>query len=354
MADNIKFLSGNKLSLPDAVINGQVYFAITDEENRQGQILFDKNNKRFSMSDTSVAAAYGTCETRHFNSEKVIILSSESDNINFRAGSILFVKSSEQNSAAFPMFSIYKSDAITAVLTSVFVFYQGSQVISANAEKAGEKDFLLAYVYDGQFFHYMGGYGDESKGQYQNYTKKTCFIDNETIPAYNLVGVNRDGKLVSANKTAFLAGGPLYITISQLKANTKEVTFSLFERGSNLLLLNNENEINGTAYSPIYLKGRINGDYFEPDIAEPFVCQLSSTTNNNYIYLGEINNYLSNNNNYTYINFSFNHQIYTSYDGKKQLYGAVPEHLAHSLTIGDYVYNGSADIIIPVYNGETV
>lgn len=244
----VKFLSGYDENLPELIVNGQVYFVVSDDGT--GKILFDRENKRYVMSETNMR------------------------------GKINLVKQ----------------------------YYQ---------------------------------------------------IGLEDIYSNELVAMDKDGLIVPAARIPFLVNGPLFISAANHTAKEIGAEVGFYNQHTNILLKDRDMEINGPAYKPLYLKGKVFDGLFKPS-SEPFTYTLPKKEDGYcYIYLGEINAFKSKENNYSYINFNINHPIYHFRGDEIRIYSpdtyaAIADKLAHTLTIGEYKFDGSEDVEVPVYNGETI
>lgn len=245
----VKFLSGFEENLPELIVNGQVYFVVSDDGT--GKILFDKDNKRYIMTET-------------------------------------------KNSGALQL------------------------------------------------------------------TKKYFQIGEEDIFANNLVGLDKNGLIVPAASTSFLVNSPLFISASSHQAKEVGDEVGFYDKHYNVMLKNKDVELNGPTYRPLYLKGRIYDGLFSPSKTAPFVYSLPKKEDGYcYIYIGEINAFTSMQGNFTYINFNVNHPIYHFKGDEIQLYtpdshATIADKLSHTLTIGEYKFDGSEDVEVPVYYGETL
>lgn len=355
MADNIRFLSGNEQSLPTTVVNGQVYFAITDKDMAKGKILFDKDNIRYTMAGASTISGFGICSTPSNEAQKIIVLTDDSRDWEPQAGSILNVFFENTNTSMNPTFQITKTfnETTTTVIKDAQIVYKSASLSDSNLMKAGAGGYILSYIFYNDKFQYLSGYGDESLGRFENQSSRDFIVGQLKIYAHNLVGLNESGLFVPANREKFLIGAPLYVTETALNADDVNSNQKLHERGTYILLHDDMVELDAPcSQAPVYLKGIVNGIYFMPDFIEPFVYSLpEEDTKNQYLYIGEICAFLSEANKFTYINLNFSHPIYQVKNGEKELYGT---SLNHSLTIGEQSFDGSKDVTVPIYDGEII
>lgn len=352
MALDVKFYKGKKANLSSqSISSGSVYFVTSDENNQQGELYFDNGTKRYQIGGSSSSAkattAQAICTSGSSVSSKVLIL--QNDTWAAENGSILLVQFSETNIASTPSFTVISSDSSTKILSSIPVFYSKSQILVDNLEKAGSKDFILQYMYDGKYFHYVAGLGDESKGRYYDINIKDYQIGNYDIAAYSLVGQDMTGRLISVENDEFMINGPLYISEAKHSANEVGSKSNFYSRHYNIKINYNGAEIQGTAYEPLYLVGTISKGLFS---ATGYTSNLpTSNSDKCYMLIGEFTTSVTFNGNHSYINLDNQHPIFIFKNDEIELYGP-PVKLEHSLTIGTKVFNGSEDVTIPIYQGE--
>lgn len=352
MALDVKFYKGKKSNLSSQNISsGSLYFVISDENKQQGEIYFDNGTKRYQMgaglSGAKTKTAQAICASGSSVSSKVLVL--QDDTWVAENGSTLLVQFSETNIASTPSFTIVSSDSSTNILSSIPVFYSKSQILVDNLEKAGSKDFILQYMFDGKYFHYVAGLGDESKGRYYDINIKDYLVGDYDISAYSLVGQDMAGRLISVEEGPFMINGPLYISETAHSANESGKNSNFYSRHYNIQIKYNGAEIQGSAYDPLYLVGTIANGVFN---ATGYTSILpTGNTDKCYMLIGEFTTSVTFNGNHSYINLDNQHPIFVFKNDEIELY-APPAKLEHSLTIGTEIFNGTKDVVIPIYQGE--
>lgn len=174
---------------------------------------------------------------------------------------------------------------------------------------------------------WMDGDYDSDSGLYKSYSVKAFKTGASDISAYNLIGVNKDGLLVSALTTPFLVDGPLYIRTSSLTKNKEYSWANLWERTNSITIKNGSTNLSLTTYKPLYLKGEIDNGLFT---AIEYTQILPTTEDGKaYLYIGEAVSSTS-------ISFSFIHPIYIYKGGTIQTYSGYST-LSSRATLADTV-----------------
>lgn len=190
-------------------------------------------------------------------------------------------------------------------------------------------------------------------------TKQFYQIGQDDIYESDLVALDKDGLIVPAASASFLVNSPLFISASDHSAKEIGDEVGFYNQHHNILIKNKGVEINGIPYKPFYLKGKIFDGLFKPS-SDPYTFSLPKKEDGYcYIYIGEINAYRSMAGNNSFMNFSTNHPIYQFKGDEIQLYApdshvSIADKLSHTLTIGEYKFDGSEDVEVPVYYGETL
>lgn len=345
MAPNVKFFKGDAANLPSQQItSGQVYFVISDE---QGSIYFDNGNKRYQMSG-GVTSGYATCSSSSLADVKIITLSN--NNWIPSAGSSLFIKFTDTNKATGPVFTVQTLDG-NVLLQNIPVFYQNKQILLQDLDRAGSQEYVLEFVYDGDKFNYISGFGDESKGRYYDINHKDYKIGDSAISAHNLIGQNMSGDLVPIALSSFMIGTPIYISDQSFDVGVTGNKANLYNRHYNILINHLNQEFNGEPYSQLYLKGTVSHGVFTPD-TNPFAFSLPTEKSDFcYLYIGDFSTSVTFAGNHSYISLNSEHPIYTCRNGRIEMY-CPPVELEHSLTIGEHVFDGTRDVVVPIYKGD--
>lgn len=349
MAD-VRFLTGKAASLPSSRTPGQIYFTVS--EDKEGQIIFDTlQGDRVVMSSSEIESCYATCPTSGAIQQKIVMVQGDI-NWSLKVGNSIYIKFVETNFAFSPVFSIYRGGAL--LKESIPVYFNGERIFQTYLDHAGCANQILHFVYDGDAFHLVGGLGDE--GTYQLNNKLYKVNSTFDLLAHNLVAQNENGLLVPATMASFLVGSPLYIINNAKLANSVGKSSDLYEKHSEILLLNQSSEIDGTPYAPVYLVGEITGSTFVPRQNSPFAFGLPKTADKyKYLYIGETTPTVTQNGNHSYINLNITHSIYeVDSKGESSLYGSSASVLKHTLTIGEQSFDGSEDVTVPVYSGNFI
>ena len=160
------------------------------------------------------------------------------------------------------------------------------------------------------------------------YDAKTYKVGDTDILAYNPIGEDKDGLLVPMLTKPFLVGGPMYIRSGALAKNTTGSGASLYH-STIAQIRNGANYIDGTPYSPVYLKGTISDGLFTTDTTTPYVFVLPTTDDNTYYYyIGEITTgTVGNPAKYTYVSIKDGfHPIYVRRNGELLTYSGYSKY----------------------------
>lgn len=228
----------------------------------------DTNNRK---------AFYGTCATAAGTAAKVVTLSN-TDGWELKAGTIVGVKFTNSNTASSCTLNVNSSGAKS-------IYYNNAAYTGSSTTVCGEASKVLYYMYDGTYWVWAGLSWIYTDGNTYDRNRYNANIKcgSTAITAGRII-VGDNGTYQHLSTSSFDISYPILYAASNIAANaTGTNNYDIIN-----FTITSTKSITLTAYKPVYIKGDLDGNRFDPgydDLTELTLTQTLPSSDDGYCYL---------------------------------------------------------------------